>query len=361
MEVQRLLRSGLLSLDDLREEYGIRHKRHGRFPNLVQFEYHQYDSPPAEPVVRECRGLILDQDDSWRVVARPFDRFFNLGEPHADRIDWSTARAQEKLDGSLTFLYHHAGEWHVATRGSPDASGRVTDHDLTFRELFWRTWREEGFSVPHGREDLTLMFELTSQLNRQVVSYTETHLTLIGVRDRSGREELVSDWSGRFRVVREFPLTSVEDVLRALETLDPLQQEGYVVVDGGFGRVKVKRSGYVALHRLRSSASPRLILEVVRRGEDSELLVHFPEMSDVVLAVREEYDRLVDHLETACEEIRGIGPQGEFALRALETRFPSALFALRSGKVGSVREFLDGVPVRSLVRVLGLRGPDDGT
>jgi hypothetical protein len=52
-----------------------------------------------EPIVRESRGVILDEADDWRVVARAFDKFFNYGESGADEIDWGTARVQEKVDG----------------------------------------------------------------------------------------------------------------------------------------------------------------------------------------------------------------------------------------------------------------------
>jgi len=55
-------------------------------------------------VVRECRGIILDETDNYRPVCVPFFKFGNYGEPYADDIDWNTARVQDKIDGSLINL-----------------------------------------------------------------------------------------------------------------------------------------------------------------------------------------------------------------------------------------------------------------
>ena len=38
-------------------------------------------------VVRECRGIILDETDGYKPVCVPFFKFGNYGEPYADDID----------------------------------------------------------------------------------------------------------------------------------------------------------------------------------------------------------------------------------------------------------------------------------
>jgi hypothetical protein len=62
-------------------------------------------------VVRECRGIILDEKNGYKPVCVPFFKFGNYGEPYADEIDWDTARVQEKIDGSLIKVWHHKGQW----------------------------------------------------------------------------------------------------------------------------------------------------------------------------------------------------------------------------------------------------------
>jgi len=72
LEVQKFLRSeGLAALE---EKYKIIARRHGEYPNLVCLKYHMIDSPMGERISQECRGLILDEDNDWAVVARPFDK-----------------------------------------------------------------------------------------------------------------------------------------------------------------------------------------------------------------------------------------------------------------------------------------------
>ncbi len=64
-------------------------------------------------VTRMCRGLVVDDDG--HVAARSFPAFFNIEEKrHRGTPEFVI---QEKLDGSLVLLFHHAGTWVVASRG----------------------------------------------------------------------------------------------------------------------------------------------------------------------------------------------------------------------------------------------------
>ena len=242
LEIQKYLLNGGTP-ETLQEEYGIKHRRHGKYPHLIQFKYNQIDSPMGERIVQECRGIILDERANWMVIARPFDKFFNYGEGHAAPIDWDSARAMEKLDGSLIIFYNYGGSWHVATSGMPDASGDIGGFGMTFEALFWEIWEQAGYKLPYGQEHYTLMFELTSPYNRIIVNNRDFRLTLLGVRNRRTGCELPPDVMGQqygYNVVREFPLTSLDSVLKTFDTMDPVTQEGYVIVDGQHNRIKVK-------------------------------------------------------------------------------------------------------------------------
>src|ERR1019366_8453836 len=111
------------SIADLEAAYGIKSNRHRAFPHLVMLKYSQINSPMNEPIVQQCRGIILDESNDWAVVSYPFDKFFNYGEPNAAKIDWANTRVLEKLDGSLMTLYWYADQWRVASSGTPDAGG----------------------------------------------------------------------------------------------------------------------------------------------------------------------------------------------------------------------------------------------
>jgi len=79
--VQFIAEHGLAALSD---RFKILVRRHAEFPSLVHLSYNQIESPMGERVCQECRGLILDEADSWRVVSCPFFKFFNYGNrtPH---------------------------------------------------------------------------------------------------------------------------------------------------------------------------------------------------------------------------------------------------------------------------------------
>lgn len=86
--------------------------------NLILFKYDQIESDFSLNLVRQCRGLILDED-TLEPVCVPFFKFFNAGESHADEIDWSTAWTSEKKDGCV----------------HPDTPIKTTVGDIPIKEI----------------------------------------------------------------------------------------------------------------------------------------------------------------------------------------------------------------------------------
>ena len=335
LEVQRALRSGA-TLDSLLHDHGIKARRHSKHENLVLLKYNQVESDFSKPIVRECRGLVLDEADDWRVVCRAFDKFFNYGEPGAAEIDWGTARVQEKLDGSLTTLYAYAGRWHVATSGSPDAAGDVHGSDRTFDDYFWETFRSSAGSLPdvltYGH--MTFSFELMGPANRIIVEHREPWLRLLSCRHlRTGEQYNPSIWSSLVNIpaVRSFPLTSWAEIQATFADMSPLSQEGYVVVDGAFNRVKVKSPAYVALHHAKDGLSERAFVDIARRGETSEVEAAFPEVAARLNEVRAGIVALRSIVANDFEAMRGEPDQKSFALRAVKRPWSGLLFAMRKG------------------------------
>lgn len=356
MLVQKFLRSGG-TVADLAAKYSIKASRGVRHPSLVLLKYNQIDSPMAEPIVRECRGVILDESDGWRVVSRSFDKFFNHGEGHAAPIDWQTARVQEKLDGSLCVLYWHDGGWRAQTSGHPEAGGKVNDTALTFSDLFWEVFGLEGYALPADEHrDLCIAFELTTKHNRVVVRHEEPHLTMIGIRcRRTNQEHPLTVLDHRYRPVQSFGLQSFEQIAATFSSMEPLKQEGYVVVDGNFNRVKVKHPGYVAIHHLKDGHSTRRLVEIVQSGEVGEFLTYFPEWRSEFEEIQNGLSSVEAQLEADYARLRDIPVQKDFALEAVKTKCSAALFAVRAKKAGSVREFLNRQQPDAIIRMLGIR------
>lgn len=317
-----------------------------------------------EKAVCECRGIILDSLEDWKVIAFPFLKFWGHKETLAAKIDWKTATVLEKLDGSLTSIWCYNDEWQVSTSGCPDGTNQINDMGITFGELFWKCFNEQGLDLNNFDKGFTYMFELTSPYNRVVVDHKGSKITLIGIRDAFLREWPVDGDYGLSLVgnpdyiVRSYPLSTIDDCLTAAAKMNPLQQEGFVAVgyerdgNGNFPRVKIKSPAYIALHHLKDSCSMSKLAEVVRQGEDEEFIVaieSYPEIKVKFLEMVTKYKDAVDTCNRIFNEIKDIENQKEFALKACKTEYSSVLFAMRkTGKTPQaiIKNMLQNVYLR---------------
>lgn len=353
--VQKALRGGA-TLTDLATKYAIANRPHSVYPDLVLLKYDQIESPFAEPLVRECRGLILNQNQNWDIVSFPYTKFFNHGEGHAAPIDWASATIYEKVDGSLITLYNWNGSWQVATSGTPDGATRVGDAPFTFAELFWKTFNGSGYMLDAFDPSICYMFELCSPWNRVVVPHQNERIVLHGARSLVTGLELspqVQAAAVGVECVRSFPIQNIDDCLKAANALNPMQQEGFVVVDANYNRVKVKSPQYVALHHMKDGFSKRRMMEVVRTNEHTEFLTYFPEYKPLFDEIKCRYDALVVGAGTVWESIRTIQDRKTFALEATKHPFSAILFSLYTGKTKSVPEYLAQAPDNHFYKLMG--------
>lgn len=344
-------------LPALCERFTIRATRHERFPNLLLLKYNQIFSPMGEPIVQECRGLILDENRDWAVVSHPFHKFFNAGEPGAAPISWKTARVLEKLDGSLMSLYFYDGAWQVASSGTPDASGAMSGRpEVAMAQIFREVWRDLGLKLPPEEfAGWWFGFELMTPWNQVVVQHPSAKIVAIGARNPEGDEVWPADLPFGWPCAASFPLGDLDAVLSAAACIPKGRGEGFVVCDEGFRRVKIKSPGYVALHQLRDRLSTPRLLEIVRRGEIEEVVAYFPLLAPHFADISARYDALIAQVEADFEAVRIIETPREFAETAKIRVCSAALFALRSGKANSAREFFTAFNLAPLLKLLGLR------
>jgi RNA ligase len=213
-------------------------------------------------VTRACRGLVVDENG--RVVARPFEKFFNLAEHPGAALPDGEVEVTEKLDGSLGILYPVGDRFEIATRGS------FRSEQAVHATALWRE-RYEGHFRPHY--GWTYLFEIVYPANRVVVDYAGVDdLFLLGaVEIATGRSvplaETTGSWPGP--AVPVHPVRSLADAL-ALPARS--NTEGFVlrfVVDDV--RVKVKHDDYVRLHRVVTDLSERRIWEALSEGVDLDV------------------------------------------------------------------------------------------
>jgi hypothetical protein len=345
----------------------------------ILLKYDQIESPMGLEEVQDCRGLILERD-TWKVMSLAFRKFFNTEEGHAARIDWNTARVLEKVDGSLIQLYWDWNDerWCVGTTGTPEADGEVNNKfGTTFADLFWNTIKKVS---PKFEGDLgflvkgyTYAFELMTPYNIVVKPHETSTVTLLGVRKVETLGELgydalrlVSDQIG-VPLVKSFDINAMDAgaLKRTFEGM-PWTEEGYVVVDANFNRVKIKNPAYVAVHHLKSKTAEHNIMGVVKSNEIEEFASTFPERREEIFKLKEEYDKLVATLEATWEELKTRLPKSieakerkKYAEAVFEvtTRngvkdFNGLFFGLKDGKTESVKDFMFDYDNRKLYKRL---------
>lgn len=207
-----------------------------------------------DDATRQCRGLILDEQ--FNVVARPFPKFFNYGEPNAPELDLDArVVVTDKLDGLLGILYPDPlGGLSVATRGSFTSDQAI--HATA-------VWRDRYADVWEPLPDMTYLFEIIYPSNRIVVDYQGLDdLVLLGAMANHGHGWLLptdSDWPGP--TVDVHPYASLR---AALEAVPRPGQEGLVVhFPDSNARVKIKQDDYVQIHRLVFGLTKRKLWERV--------------------------------------------------------------------------------------------------
>ena len=367
LKIQDFLRSGGTP-EQLTEQYAIRVHRHNKYPNLLLFKYNQLDSPMAEEICREARGLILDEDSNWSVVCYTFKKFFNYGEGHAHVIEpGDEIRCYDKVDGTLIQMYFYAGEWHVATSGKCDASGGYSlDHpDKTFADLFWKTWSELNYQYP-DKEEVCFAFELMTQYNRIICKYDKPRIVFLGARDRITLEEinpqLVIKVGGyNWECVKSHTLNTLEEIIEHARTLEPMSHEGYVLVSGwdkderSFARIKVKSPSYVALAHLKEGMSAKRLLEIIKNNESEEFLSYFPEFRPEYEDVKKKYETILQELSLLYSENKDIPEQKEFANKVKNHPLSGILFCVRNKKVNSIAEGLRQYKTENLLEYMGYK------
>lgn len=348
---------GYGALDEL-AEFDIRVASDVRYPKLFNLKYGSVMADKANPLVRACRGAVVERNNKghYNLVAYAFDRFFNVGEANCHELDWSRTKVYEKYDGSLIKLFFYNGDWIVSTSGSVAAASDVGSTGRSFAELFWLVFDQVGYSKEWLDEDLCYVFELCHKDNRIVVEYADPQLPLLAVRDRSRDFEEIDlvefcILTG-FNAAMSYDFGSMEGLMSVVNNRGA-DHEGFILFDG-FGRAKAKSDVYCQLHRVRGNGDPDFS-ELFLNDDLEEFLLHFPEYREGFEAHLISIDMMevaVDSMMLAHNHLN----QKDFAQAVLSESkgLSGACFALRSGKVGSFGEWLEGLSPKKLDALLGI-------
>ena len=346
------------------------------YEDRVLLKYDQLVSPTimSIPEVQECRGIVLEKD-TWKVLSCSFFKFFNSEESNAHKIDWDTAHVLEKLDGSLITIYHYNGVWCTATTGTALGEGEVNNKlGTTFNQLFWNVVSEKyDFKKENLNELFCYVFELTTPYNIVVKPHGESAATLLMARNLVTLEEVpfealtgIADLLGVPRV-KSYDLNAknVGALLRTFENM-VWSDEGYVVMDANFNRVKIKNPAYVAVHGLKNKTAEYNIIEIIKTNEIEEFGAVFPDRKKEIFSLKENYDNLIEKLEFVWEELKPLKPKNitpeekkHYAKSVFEVTdkhgvkdFTGLYFGLNDGKIQTVLSYIQNMDNKVLYKML---------
>lgn len=317
----------------------------------IMFKYDQIKSDFSLDIVKEARGIIFREKD-FKVVCFPFIKFFNVEEPYADDINWENIQVQEKVDGSLIKVWADTSEnglpiWNISTNGTIDAFKANLTENMSdyhnFGELFMSVF--DADLLFNLNKDYTYMFELVSPYNKVVVPYDKIDIYHIGTRNNITGEELNVDIG--VKKPKVYNLNSKNEIKEAAEKL-PFNEEGYVVVDDNFKRVKIKSPAYVNAHHLVNNKMINLekMLNLIIENEQDEFLAYFPEYTEDFKKLSKLYNKYKEYLQEIENEVnrlkQTVETKKDFA-QVLKSEFPmdtAVGFMLYDKKVKNWNEWL---------------------
>lgn len=348
------------------------------YENKILLKYDQLSSPTlmAMPEVQECRGLILDKND-WSVMSLAFTKFFNSEEGNAVKIDWSTAHVLEKLDGSCIQVYFdkYKNKWFAGTTGTAEGEGEVNNKlGTTFNDLFWKTVKEKyNLDTNKLSTKFCYVFELTTPYNIVVKPHGESSASLLTVRNLETLAEVSFDEVTEIAVnlnvpaVKAFDLNA-KDVGALLRTFENMvwSEEGYVVVDANFNRIKIKNPAYVAVHHLKGKTAEHQIMVIIKANELEEFGATFPERIAEMNKLKTNYDLLIAKLNVVWNVLQDFKPKNitpaekkKYAAAVFDicgkhnvNNFTGLYFGLAEGKIESVEDFILNYDDKILYKIL---------
>jgi len=334
---------------DLKAEIEAGYVSRKRHPGLPLSLYVYSEKCQFEPhwtaVTMRCRGLIAD-DETGEIVGWCLPKFFNHSQ-HGVGHDWAPALLDEpfevydKVDGSLGIVFHYAGAWRVATKGS-----FISD------QAAWASQYLAKADTSALDPSVTYLAEIVYPENRIVVNYGDRRdLVLLAAFRADGTEvalrEAAPAWDGIGSVVRTHDWSDTFGVLAALaeqsQHLDGadatgIDAEGWVIRFVSGLRVKSKLTSYVSLHRVLTGTSERSVWEVLSSGSDPATLYdrvpdEFAEwVKKVVARPRKDVEIYVTTAQAEFDAIGRIPDRKAFAAAAVQSDRRAALFRLYDGR-----------------------------
>jgi|CXWL01.1.fsa_nt_gi RNA ligase len=271
---------------------------------------------------QQARGVIFNRF-TGECMARPFHKFFNIGEKENTKVanlPNETYEVFDKVDGSLGILYWLGDKPMIATKGSFESPQAQEAMKILVEKTY-------DIKLKSFDKDITLLFEIIYPENRNtpgamlVTDYGKTRdLMLLAAINRKTNVELsrqevekISEKIG-FPLVLKYDLT-IQQMIEMQKTL-PKEREGFVIRFANRLRVKIKGDEYMKIHRLLNNLTPLFLWENMKNGRvPMELITEVPEehkdyANEMITKLEIKYINKMDTLLNEIDKMHGVGIWG---------------------------------------------------
>jgi len=282
-------------------------------------------------ITKSCRGLILDNQGN--VIAKSFDKFFNLEEHSPTEIPNEEFEVYEKLDGSLGILFWYQGKWIIASKGS-----FTSEQSIKAKQIL-----DEKYNVEPIPKGYTTLVEIIYPQNRIVCDYgSDESLVVLSMISNANGKELEYDSLLLINKETNIPVVKKYDGIqdyKSLKSTISKEREGYVVKFRSGLRMKIKGEDYVYLHKLLTEFSNVDIWEYLKDNKDLNVLLDkVPDEFDswVKTTIKDlvvRYENILKDYTEIFNELKSKNlEQKDFAENAKGYDHPSILFSMLNGK-----------------------------
>jgi hypothetical protein len=248
--------------------------------------------------------------------------------------------------------------WHISTNNCINAFESNIGNDLcpfkTFGDMFLNNFKY--MENPSGilNKDYTYMFEMVSPYTKIVVDYPDINIYHIGTRNNITGEEVNIDIG--IKKPNVYNLKTEQEVKEAANKL-PFDEEGYVVVDSSYHRVKIKSPAYVNAHKLVNNhvVNKEKILDLIRANEQSEFLSYFPEYQNDFKDIEDKFLDYKSNLNIIMNRVKDMNMTNkEFALFCIKEFKEDSDFGFKifQGKIKTVQEYIDSLTNKKIIERL---------
>lgn len=372
LDIQKFLRSfDSMELGNraLQEKYHIKVEEDfltfddGSTEKVWVYNYDMLRARGGVKIEDEARGLILN--DKCKIVSMSFPRFFNVHEKHAADVNWESANAEFKNDGTLVVVYSYKGKYFIQTRGRANADGPLADDlNVSYYEAVTSILSKKfgsafsPFTQVNTDEKYCWAFEYVSPVNQIVTPYEEDDLVLLAAFNKNFGREISVQYVDMFAEKYAFhrpawkPAGSLEEVVSYFDHMGPLE-EGFVVVDNRHRRIKVKNPAYMSISKAVNAGaqvSARHFAEIVLRGDGHEVASYFSKYKDILLFMQKVLEELLEEANNLWFWHGEMATRKSFADAVKHHPLSKILFLARDGYVKDMTDVTKHIKPLLLVR-----------